>query len=257
MHYSTREREKTRQNHEVPMTPDIYPKRLLAVGAHPDDIDFGLGGTVNSLAVSGTEVAYCVITDGDAGGFDPTVPRETIPQIRRTEQRAAADILGVARIHFLGYPDGRLTITQDLRRDISRIIRKETPDVVVIQSPIRNINEMYASHPDHIAAGEAAMNAIYPDSRNPFAHPALLDEEGLEAWTVPQTWVTGYPEPNHWMDITSTFERKIEALRAHVSQTAHMADLKERMRNRAESVAASGGLAAGRAAEAFRVIDTR
>ena len=235
----------------------IQPNRLLAVGAHPDDIDFGLGGTVTSLVNQGTEVVYCVITDGDAGGFDPTVPRSEIPNIRRNEQRAAADILGVACVHFLGYRDGQLTVTQELRRDISRIIRKETPDVVVIQSPIRNIDQMYASHPDHIAAGEAAMAAIYPDSRNPFAHPSLVADEDLPAWTVPQTWVTNYPEPNYWVDITETFDRKIAALRAHVSQTEHMTDLAERMRSRAELTAADGDLPSGHTAEAFRVLDTR
>jgi LmbE family N-acetylglucosaminyl deacetylase len=239
------------------MKPDTRPGTLLAIGAHPDDIDFGLGGTVALLSRAGTRVVYCVVTDGDAGGFDPDVPRSEIPGIRRREQRAAADVLGAAEVHFLGYRDGELTITHGLRRDLSRIIRMVKPDVVVIQSPIRNIDRMYTSHPDHIAAGEAGMQAVYPDSRNPFAHPSLLQDEGLAEWTVPQTWVTGYPEPNFWMDVTAAFDTKIEALRAHVSQTEHMDDLDERMRTWALASARGGDLPEGALAEAFRVLDTR
>lgn len=259
---STGLRHALRHNHNesegILMTePDRRPRRLLAIAAHPDDIDFGMGGTVALLSDSGTEVSYCVITDGDAGGFDPEVPRSQIPGIRRAEQRDAAAVLGAGEVHFLGYRDGELTITHGLRRDLSRVIRQVKPDVVVVQSPIRNIDRMYSSHPDHIAAGEAGMQAIYPDSRNPFAHPSLLHDEGLQEWKVPQTWIVGYPEPNHWMDISPVFDRKIAALRAHASQTAHMDDLAERMRTWGQSNARTAGLPEGAIAEAFRVVDTR
>lgn len=236
-------------------TPNPAPERLLAIAAHPDDIDFGLGGTVAMLAAAGTEVTYCVITDGDAGGFDPAVPRSEIPGIRHAEQRAAAGVLGVRDVVFLGYRDGELTVTHGLRRDLSRVIRTVRPDVTVVQSPVRNIDRMYASHPDHIAAGEAGLQAIYPDARNPFAHASLLADEGLTEWTVPQTWIVGYSDPNHWVDVTDVFELKVEALRQHHSQTAHL-DLPGHLRPWGEENARAGGLPAGRVAEAFRVMDT-
>jgi LmbE family N-acetylglucosaminyl deacetylase len=232
------------------------PKRVLAIGAHPDDIDFGAGGTVAKLTKQGAVVTYCLITDGDAGGFDREIPRSAIPQIRQTEQRAAAAKLGVADVVFLGYHDGELTITHGLRRDISRVIRQTKPDLALIQSPVRNLDRMYSSHPDHLAAGEAAMQAIYPDSRNPFAHPTLLADEGLEAWTVPQVWIMGYSEPDHWVDIDATFDLKVDALREHKSQTEHMTDLSGTLADWGRRNAADAGMPEGMIVEAFRVIDT-
>ena len=236
-------------------SPNLTPERLLAIGAHPDDIDFGLGGTIAQLTAAGTEVTYCVITDGDAGGFDPEVPRSRIPEIRRSEQRAAAAVLGAADVVFLGYRDGELTITHGLRRDLARVIRQVRPDVAVVQTPVRNIDRMYASHPDHLAAGEAGMQAIYPDARNPFAHPSLLTDEGLQEWSVPQTWIVGCPEPDYFRDITDVLPTKVAALRAHESQTAHM-DIEAGLRDWGGGMARMGGLPDGRIAEAFRVLDT-
>ena len=238
------------------MEPTESPQRVLAIGAHPDDLDFGAGGTIAKLVQEGTHVTYCLITDGDAGGFDPEVPRSMIPQIRQTEQRAAAELLGVADVVFLGYHDGELTITHGLRRDIARVIRQTKPDLALIQSPVRNLDRMYSSHPDHLAAGEAAMQAIYPDSRNPFAHPALLADEGLEAWSVPQVWITGNSEPNHWVDIRATFDLKVAALREHKSQTEHMTDLPTMLADWGRRNAEEAGLPEGAIVEAFRVIDT-
>ena len=237
------------------MTPNETPGRVLAIAAHPDDIDFGIGGTIAHLTAGGSEVVYCVVTDGDAGGFDPEVPRSEIPAIRRAEHRAAAEVLGAADVMFLGYRDGELTVSHGLRRDIARVIRKVRPDVAVVQSPVRNIDRMYASHPDHIAAGEAGMQAIYPDARNPFAHPTLLQDEGLEEWAVPQTWIVGYPEPTWFRDITDVLDRKVAALRAHESQTAHM-DIEAGLREWGGAMALAGGLPEGAVAEAFRVLDT-
>lgn len=240
----------------VAVTPDESPTRLLAIAAHPDDIDFGLGGTVAQLAAAGTEVTYCVITDGDAGGFDPEVPRSDIPRIRRDEQRAAAAILGVKDVVFLGYRDGELTVTHDLRRDISRVIRQVRPEVAVVQTPIRNLERMYASHPDHLAAGEAAMQAVYPDSRNPFAHPSLLQDEGLAEWTVPQTWIAGYSDPDWFRDITSALPLKVAALQAHESQTSHM-DVEAALRGWGGAMAVEQGYPEGTVVEGFKVLDTR
>ena len=230
--------------------------RVLAIMAHPDDIDFGAGATIKALTDAGAEVTYCLITDGDAGGFDPDVPRSQIPAIRRAEQRAAGAIVGVNDVRFLGYRDGELTVSHELRRDISRVIRQVRPDRILIQSPERNWNRIQASHPDHMAAGDAAIQAVYPDARNPFAHTSLLQDEGLEAWTVPEVWVLASPTPNHFVDVTENFDAKLAALRAHESQTAHMDDLEDRIRGWMTMTAEMGGLPAGRLAEAFMVVAT-
>ena len=233
----------------------VEAERILVVTAHPDDVDFGAAGSIAAWASEGAEVTYCIVTDGDAGGFDPTVPRSEIPRIRRAEQVAAAAVLGVRDVHFLGYRDGELTVTHELRRDISRVIRQVRPQRMLIQSPDRNWHRLPASHPDHLAAGEAAIFAIYPDARNPFAHPVLLNDEGLEAWTVHDVWVFGTPTPNTYVDITDRFDVKIAALRAHESQTAHMDDLEDRIRGWGVMLAEAGGLPAGRLAESFMRID--
>jgi LmbE family N-acetylglucosaminyl deacetylase len=228
------------------------------IAAHPDDVDFGSAGTIATWTGAGIEVSYCIVTDGDAGGFDPAVPRSAIGAIRQDEQRKAAATLGVTDVEFLGYPDGRLTVSFELRRDIARAIRRTRPDRVVVPSPHRDLRNVYVSHPDHQAAGEAALCAIYPDARNPFAHPELLSEEGLDAHTVPEVWIlSANDRADHYVDITDTFDRKIAALRAHVSQTAHMTALEERMRAWGSMQAQAAGLAEGRLAEGYLVLDTR
>jgi LmbE family N-acetylglucosaminyl deacetylase len=235
---------------------DSEVQRILAVMAHPDDADFGAAGTIARWTDEGIEVTYCLVTDGDAGGFDRSVARTDIPEIRRIEQRNAAKAVGVEDVRFLGYPDGRLELTLDLRRDISRVIRQVRPQRVLTQSPERNWARIQASHPDHLTTGEAALRAIYPDSRNPFAFPELLADEGLEPWEVAEVWVMAHPAPNHHVDVTDTFDRKIAALRAHVSQTAHMDDLEIWLRERLGQIATEAGLPAGHLAEAFAVYST-
>jgi LmbE family N-acetylglucosaminyl deacetylase len=231
-------------------------QRVLIVTAHPDDVDFGAAGTVATWTAAGVEVAYCICTDGDAGGFDPAVDRADIPGIRRAEQQAAAKEVGVSDVRFLGYQDGALAFSQELRRDISRVIREVRPQRMLIQSPDRNWARLPASHPDHLAAGAASIAAIYPDARNPFAHPELLRDEGLEAWTVSEAWLMAHPDNDHYVDVTDVFDRKIAALRAHVSQTGHMDDLEQRMRGWFSANALLGGLPEGRLAEAFKVVPT-
>jgi LmbE family N-acetylglucosaminyl deacetylase len=238
------------------MLHDSEVARALVVTAHPDDVDFGAAGTVSTWTAGGVEVVYCICTDGDAGGFDPAVDRADIPGIRRAEQEAAAKAVGVHDVRFLGYPDGRLHATVELRRDISRVIRQVRPQRVLIQSPERNWARVGASHPDHLAAGAAAIAAVYPDARNPFAHPELLADEGLEEWAVAETWVMAHPENNHHVDITDLFDVKLAALRAHVSQTAHMDGLEARLREWFGASAVAAGLAEGRLAERFFVVST-
>ena len=240
----------------MPVLDDSEVQRALVVTAHPDDVDFGAAGTVRRWTSAGVEVVYCVCTDGDAGGFDPAVDRADIPGIRRAEQEAAAKAVGVNDVRFLGYPDGRLAPTFELRRDISRVIRQVRPQRVLIQSPERNWARVGASHPDHLAAGTAAMAAIYPDARNPFAHPELLRDEGLAEWAAAETWVMAHPENNHHIDITDIFDTKLAALRAHESQTAHLDDLESRLREWYGANALAAGLAEGQLAERFFVVST-
>jgi len=235
----------------------VQVERALVVVAHPDDVDFGAGGTVATWTEAGIAVTYCIATDGDAGGFDPAVPRDQIGGIRQAEQRAAAKELGVEDLVFLGYPDGQLTPSFDLRRDISRVIRQVRPQRLLMQSPEINWERIGASHPDHRAAGEAALCAVYPDARNPFTHLSLA-AEGLEAWSVSETWVMSTGKgADTWVDVTDVFDRKVAALRRHESQTAHMEDLPGMLTMWLGRNAAAAGLPEGRLAEGFRVIDTR
>ena len=231
------------------MADRLAIERVLVVTAHPDDAEFAVAGTVASLTAAGIEVACCVITDGDAGGIDLVATRAEVGALRRREQVAAAAVLGVREVHFLGRKDGEVGATVDLRRDISRVIRQVRPERMLIHSPERNW--------DRLAAGDATMAAIYPDARNPFAHPQLLDEEGLEAWAVAETWLFGSPATNHWVDVTERVDRQIAALREHHSQTDQMTDFVEAVRRMGTAEAALAGLPDGHLAEAFRVVDTR
>jgi LmbE family N-acetylglucosaminyl deacetylase len=235
--------------------PDDDVTRILAVMAHPDDVDFGIAGSVAAWTDRGIEVSYCIVTDGDAGGSDLSVSRPDMAALRREEQTAAASVVGVKDVTFLGYPDGRLTPSIELRRDISREIRRVRPDRVVCQSPERMWDRIYASHPDHLAAGEASVCAVYPDARNPFAHPELL-QEGYEPFTVPELWLVAFTGPNRAVDVTKTFDRKIEALRCHVSQVGDGEQLAERIRSWLEPAGAAAGLPAGGLAESFMVVGT-
>ena len=238
------------------MLDDAAVERILVVTAHPDDVDFGAAGTVATWTKAGYAVTYCVITSGDAGGFDPDVPRSQIAGIREAEQRAAAAEVGVTDVRFLGYPDGRLVPSIELRRDISRVIREVRPQRVLTQSPERNYERIYASHPDHLAAGEATLCAVYPDSRNPFAHPELL-AEGHEAWTVSETWLMAAPGAAHVVDVTDVYDRKFAALQRHVSQLPNaVEDLDTMLRGWLGRNAKAAGLPEGRLAEAFQILDT-
>jgi len=227
--------------------------RALVVTAHPDDVDFGAAGTVATWVAAGVEVAYCIATDGDAGGSDRSVGRADMARLRREEQRAAAAELGVTDITFLGYPDGRLTPTIELRRDVSRVVRRFRPERLVCQSPERNWERIGSSHPDHLATGEAAVCAAYPDARNPFAHPELL-LEGLEPHSVSEVWLMASPRANRAVDITGVFGRKVSALCCHESQIAREVDLEARLRRWASAGAGVAGLAEGRLAELFQVV---
>jgi LmbE family N-acetylglucosaminyl deacetylase len=235
---------------------DDEVQRALVISTHPDDVDFGAAGTVATWTDAGVEVAYCIVTDGDAGGFDPSVPRAEIPRIRRTEQTAAAKAVGVSDLTFLGYPDGRLVASLELRRDLAREIRRVRPQRVLCPSPERNWQRIFASHPDHLAAGDASLAAVYPDARNPFAHPELL-ADGFEPWTVLEVWMMAAPLRNRFVDVTDVLPRKLDALRNHLSQhTDADGNLEERMRGWGAMLAQEAGFDDGRLAEGFFAIDS-
>src|ERR1700733_4448354 len=236
------------------MPSDDEIGRILVIAAHPDDVDFGAAGMIATWTDAGLDVSYCIATNGDAGGSDRSVSRADMAALRQAEQTAAAKQVGVHDLHFLGYPDGQVEPTLALRRDLARVIRLLRPDRVLCQSPERNYLRMGISPPDHRAVGTAALDAVYPDSRNPFAFPELLAEENLEPWTVREVWIAGSSAPNHFVDITETFPRKVAALRSHVSQISDPDGLEEMLRGWLSRSAELGGLPAGRLAEAFQVL---
>lgn len=232
------------------------PERFLAIAAHPDDLDFGAAGTTASLVAAGHEVVYCLVTSGEAGGSDNTISRTQMAEIRQQEQTAAAKVVGVDQLHFLGFPDGAVVADLELRKAISRVIRQVKPDKVITQSPERNYDRIYGSHPDHLATGEAALSAVYPDSRNQFAFPELLNDEGLEPHSVPEVWLMGTSGANHFIDTTDTVEAKVEALLCHTSQMPNPDEMMDRIRQWSRDVAKQAGFDEGRSAEGFRLVNT-
>ena len=231
-------------------------ERALVVTAHPDDVDFVAAGTVAHLTDAGVGVTYCLFTDGQAGGFDQTIPRPRMAEIRREEQTRAAAEVGVVDLVFLGIMDGAVEYGLDLRRQISRVIRQVRPQVVITQSPVIDIASVYGSHADHVATGQATWAAVYPDARNPFAFPELL-QEGLEPWAVDEIWIMLGPDSNETVDITDQLDRKIRALRCHESQHRDPDAMEQGVREWYHGLARDGGLADGRSAERFFVADAR
>jgi LmbE family N-acetylglucosaminyl deacetylase len=232
-------------------------ERILIVTAHPDDVDFGSAGSVAVFTEAGIDVSYCVVTDGDAGGSESGLTRVEMAALRREEQTAAAAVVGVHDLHWLAHPDGRVEPTLALRRDISRVIRVVRPQRVIAQWPEINLDRIYATHPDHRATGEATLDAVYPDARNRWAHPEL-EAEGLEPHTVDEVWMSaGAPNATHFVDITDTVDRKIEALRCHKSQLGDPEGVDAMIRAWTRANAQLAGLGEDRYAEAVRVVNTR
>jgi LmbE family N-acetylglucosaminyl deacetylase len=212
-------------------------ERVLAIFSHPDDAEFSAAPTIAALSAAGARIDYVVTTDGGKGTDDAAVSPEALAATRIAEQRAAADVLGVQEIVHLGYADGYLTPSLDLRRDLARQIRRFRPDLVIAQNPQRRMDgNPFIGHPDHLATGEATLAAVYPAARDRHNFPELIDE-GLEPWKVRQVLVTGVERPNLWVDVSATFGTGLAALRCHASQLPDMAAVAERMRER---VAESG-----------------
>jgi LmbE family N-acetylglucosaminyl deacetylase len=229
--------------------------RAMVVFAHPDDAEFGSAGTVARWTSQGTEVAYVCVSDGSAGSNEPGVVRDELAVIREEEQRAACSVLGVEDCVFLGIPDGYVEVTLDLRRAITREVRRFRPDVLVAPDPQRYWDETrsYINHSDHLAVGKACMAVVNPDSSTRPMFPELLDE-GLEPFEIRYLWIPTYEgEADTFVDITETIERKIEALRSHKSQI-HDEPVDEWIRKRAKERGAAQGL---EYAESFRTFRLR
>jgi len=194
------------------------PAAALVVAAHPDDIEFGCAGTVARWVREGARVAYGLVTNGAAGSSDPAMTRARLAELRAAEQRAAAKVVGVDQVEFLGYEDGLLEPTLEVRERIVRLIRAVRPEVVVTNDPTARILEpFYLNHPDHVAAGEATVAAVIPGADTRLAYPELL-EEGLEPVPLTGVWLMHTTAPNLVVDVTADFDAKVASLACHASQ---------------------------------------
>jgi LmbE family N-acetylglucosaminyl deacetylase len=215
--------------------------RAMVVFAHPDDAEFGCGGTVAKWTNEGIEFVYVVATDGSKGSADPDLSSERLIALRRAEQRDAAAVLGVRDVVFLDYADGYLEHTLALRKDIARAIRQYRPECLITMTPYRSFSvSTSVNHPDHLAVGDAALAAVYPTARDRLTFPELL-AEGFEPHVVREVYVMGTDTPDTWIDIEQTLDRKIEALLKHSSQI-RLPDSLERVRDRARETAQGQGM---------------
>lgn len=215
--------------------PGNWPtsQKILVILAHPDDPEFFCGATLARWARAGHEIHYLLLTCGDKGGDAEVTPAE-LCTARRAEQERAAAVIGVKAVRFLDREDGALVPTLDLRREIVRAIRRERPDVLVTCDPAN----LYPSsgyglnHPDHRAAGQVVLDAVFPGAGNPHYFPELLREEGLEPHTPREVWVSLAAQPTVVLDVTDAWEIKLQALKEHRSQIGDPAEFEKRMRSR-------------------------
>jgi LmbE family N-acetylglucosaminyl deacetylase len=228
------------------MEENRIPESAMVVVAHPDDAEFTVAGTVAAWTKAGCRVTYVVCTDGNAGSHEPGMTRERLAEIRRAEQRAACATLGVSEVVFLGYDDGQLQPTLDLRRDLVRAIRQYKPEAMITWDPTRwLVGDDYINHPDHRAAAQAALDAAVPASAMPLLWPEVGAPHGVR-----QVYIYGHDESNVWVDVTETIEQKIAALKQHASQMGDW-DPTERIKEWNAEMGKEKGLAY---AEGYRVI---
>lgn len=235
------------------MTEEEKFSRGMVVVAHADDAEFGCSGTVAKLCAEGWEIVYVMCTDGSKGSSDREITEKELAAMRRQEQINAGKVLGLKDVVFLDYPDSYLQPTLELRKDIAREIRRYRPDILLCQYPIRTLDGGWGvGHPDHMAAGEATLAAVFPTARDHMTFPDLL-EDGFEPHKVAEVWIMGHPEPDHYVDITKHLDVAINAIAAHVSQVNGRSaeDMKERMQEWRRRTGVGKGM---QFAEAFRKI---
>jgi LmbE family N-acetylglucosaminyl deacetylase len=217
---------------EIPDNWDA-PQRILVILAHPDDPEFFCGGTIARWTLAGHQVAYCLLTCGDKGTKDRSLTSAALCSLRQEEQRSAAAILGVHDVRFLDYPDGYLVPDMNLRKEITRVIRQEQPDILVTCDPTNlYVRETYLNHPDHRAAGQATLDAVFPAARDHLYFIELWRDEQLEPHIVREVWISLPRDPDVSVDITDHWDLKLRALSEHRSQIGDRAQLEERMRSR-------------------------
>jgi LmbE family N-acetylglucosaminyl deacetylase len=234
-------------------------RRVLAAYAHPDDAEFSFGGTVATWTSQGVDVVFVCATDGSAGLNEPGWTREAIAEIRQREQLDAAAILGVSEVVFLGYPDGYLQLSLELRRDLTRQVRRFRPDRIVTLDPSSHwVARRYINHPDHIVVGQAMLAVINPDAPSRPQFPELLDE-GFEPFEVPELWLPSWDptEIDEVVDVGEAIDTKVAALRAHESQLRNMGvdDVDPMVRDRAKILAEGRDFTYGEAFKVFRLVD--
>jgi LmbE family N-acetylglucosaminyl deacetylase len=229
------------------------PKKVLVVGAHADDIDFAAGGTVAAWARAGAQVEYVIITDGGKGTKVHDVSKESIAELRQHEQQEAARVLGAGHVHFLGYEDSNLEITTGLKKDLVRLIRQVRPDTVVTLDPTMIYSSQLGmiNHSDHRAAGQATLDAVYPLARDHLTYPDLF-EEGLKPHKAAHVLLVNFEKQNCFVDISDTYELKLQALAKHMSQFPDMAQIRRIVHRQA---AALGKHCGYKLAEGFVRID--
>lgn len=217
------------------------PVRVLVIAAHPDDPEFACGGTSARWASEGQEVYYLVCTRGNKGSADEEMTSERLIRIREDEQRAAAKAIGARGVTFLDFVDGELAPTYEFREAIVREIRRIRPRVVVTHDPTSVYGPSHLNHPDHRAVGTATLDSVYPTARDRLNYPEH-EKAGLQPHKVKEVYLWGAPTPNVWVDISSSIDRKIEALRCHVSQVGNRDQLAEGIRERAKRVGEPQGI---------------
>ncbi len=224
------------------------PKVVLVVGAHPDDTEFACGGTIARWTDQGCDVHYLICTAGDKGSKDLEMTGERLAALRQVEQREAARRVGVTDVVFMGEPDGEFDPNLRNRERIARRIRELRPDVLMVHDPWRR----YQLHPDHRNVGICTLDGMVA-ARDHLYVPNLM-KDGLMPFTVPQILLYGTDDANAWVDISSTLDRKVEALRAHDSQVSRMPDLRGRIVEWATRVGQLHGL---ELAEEFHLIEQK
>ena len=210
-------------------------KRAMVVVAHPDDAEYGCSGAVAKWCRLGWEVVYVLCTDGSKGSEDREVTSAELIELRTREQREAGKTLGLKDVIFLGYPDGYLEPTLEVRKDITREIRRWKPDVLVTGNPARDLtSSSYIGHPDHFAAGEAALSAVFPSARDHLTFPELLNDEGLEPHKVREVWIMSYgTTANFWNPLEEQdVDTSIAALAEHASQVGNPEESAKWMKQR-------------------------
>jgi LmbE family N-acetylglucosaminyl deacetylase len=233
---------------------ELKPSVALGVAAHPDDLEYGISGTVAKWVKQGTKVYYLILTNGNKGSSDRTHTPDQLRDIRRQEQREAAKTLGVEEVFFCDYDDGMLSVSPEVKKDIVRVIRRVKPDVVLTMDPtvVYSLARGFINHTDHRAAGQSTIDAVFPLARDHLSFPDLLEKEGLEPHKVSTLLLTNFDRHNYLVDITEVLDTKMKALSCHASQIADIAGVEKWVRLMASRIGEAGGLLA---AEGFIRLD--